>query len=493
MMISYKYALYSLVSGLLVQSCATVGKEKPFEEFNKEVAALKTDTASAMDLTKLNFSEQLKTETIATAESTAVITMAADQAGKDLENAHKTLANASKQLTDALEDPKTDEPTKKRLTLAIHEAEAAIPKAEGKVKVTGKQAEAALELLNKKVDSFDIRVSGGDPLDWGASNTKPSYFELIRMREKAIRCVEVVEDYSKLLAELATPGLLDEGRFQKTAEQLNASAASLFRKSGDASALISTAAVYSARVYIQNRQAKDLQKAITVNQPNIERFTKLMEDGIILFVRNADNFYSKELRAAQKISVPGDDGKAGRAAAAASLVSTNEMYITLLDSMKKLRERYRKLPANHLTLAQTVVSPSASLAYIERASGVAAGIGSQYERGVAQNKYQDALLTAKSADELAVSFERRATAAEAETNLVKSKADIAQAISERDPADQANKDEAFRLKQEHLELKVKSDELRAQASYYRSLANIAKGDADRLKPATDTAPANKAE
>jgi len=489
------------ILALLTVSCSSVGKHEPFLKFKDSATVLKTQTENAFALTGLDLTNQLKTENLNLARNAAKQFEALESANAERTAAEASLKTAEESLAVAEAAGNSTMEQLAALKAAISSAKEVIQKAHEKAKKSSTQYSVLSKELKKRLGKLDIKVTATakEPFKWGTPEM-PSFLEIKRMKAEVMRGAGLFEEYADLLSQLSNPALIDDARFQKTADNLNESARELFvnqlRISKPQSvAIISSASISAAKVYLKNKQSKQLQKALSANQKTVEAYTQLIQEAITLLKKNINKYYDGEMNLStsllQDVKTYGLDAEEERAKSMGRIITLNDNYSTLMENLQSLSDSYRKISESHAMLSNLIISPSLSLAYIDYAGGEAAAMATQAQRSVAINRYREAALVAERTDAVAKEYEKQAVAAELETNLAKAEYDISKAISDANPQDKAAKEKAEKLNEMHFRLKVVSDSLKAKAAYYRGLAKADKVNTDALKPAADAQPASK--
>lgn len=522
----------------LFTSCSSVAPTDAFSSYKKTATSLKSESEKVFDdALKLDLNVGLKS-------STAIATNRAAEANQALqkkENQRYVLKNrkqaidaavdkvangtdvpselvdshlkvrkkAQAALDKALKTPDTKPAELQKLKDDVSSAEKALDEAVKDLAEEGEKIPNALAKMdaeianlkkrNKESDDhstamvsqleLDARGTTTDPFRWGRTKGEmPSSLKLKHQKAKVLECMSLFEEYCDLLGKLANPELVNTTKFDESTRKINTSANKILNldlnvAKGREIALISTAASQAARIYLQNRQASQLKMFIETNQGSVDEFVRLMQGALVLLRLNLDAYYLPSIHSASGAAQSTDvNGEAKRAAGIASIFTLNDTYAGLIENIKTLSLKLNKLSEDHAKLAKAVVSPSLSTAYADSAGGQIESITSGYQKGLSQNRYQDALFVADASDKIAIGYERKYALANIETLRAKARYDIAKAASDSKADDENLKLTTKELYEKYILLKADSDAIKVDADYYRSRNTIDKNDAARLKP-----------
>ncbi len=530
--------LIIVIPGLCFVGCSTVGKHEAFLAYKANATEVKSETdkvfteALKLDLNNgLKMSAAIEADIAADAHQalketinkiyTSEFRITAIKEGLEkvqggegkpselVDNWIEAVVKARANLQKAEETGNSTSAELQKLAKAVHTAEGALANKvhdlhrEMKIsqdslnELKKQQAELqvdrnlAMDLAEKAISAFnlDIRGTKEDPWRWGThTGAIPSSLQLKLLRTKVLECMTVYEEYCDLLAKLANPGLIDEEKFNQSTTDLNESLNQLLNTdlnvtSGKDVGIISAGAISAAKIYIDGKRVRQLQSFLESNQEMIGKYSGHMQKALVLLRRNLDQYYNPAITSTKDAALStGEKGSAKRAAAISNMFAINSTYVDLIEAIKVLDRKLSKLAKGHSDLTKAIIKPSLTVAYIDSAGAQFGGFVEDLKAGIEQNEYNDAQFIADASERVALEFEDEYALANAETVKAKAEYDIAKAASDANPEDLAVKKTAEELQKKYLEFKAKSDLLKIDADYYRSLHTIDKTQALRIKP-----------
>ena len=236
------------------------------------------------------------------------------------------------------------------------------------------------DLANRKdapLSAYMVKESKGT--EW-TMETLPPHWDARRTLRTLEEFNAAFGGYVGLLSDIAAGQVKDPEAFDGTAASLN----DAFRKIRETPAglpsvekrpLAAAAALVaeSLRLYVENRRARDLARAIRDNQPLVESYADQCRALVGLIRADLKAAYADQVQA---IHERWDDKRSpGRVTLTRSLFNLNEEYADAMETLKALEVSYNTLPAAHGDLADGVEKsrkPRAALAaFVRSAQGLA--------------------------------------------------------------------------------------------------------------------------
>jgi len=182
--------------------------------------------------------------------------------------------------------------------------------------------------------------------------------------------------YAALLADAAKGQIKDEADFDGRAASLNDSLRDLKEalaelKTSDKAPIagVSAFAAGSLRLFVENRRAKDLEKAVRENQPLVQGYAAQCRSLILLVRSDLKAAYADQVEA---LHDKWDDKRSpGRITLTRSLFNLNEEYASAMEILQALDAAYTMLPGAHGDLAEGVAhsrKPRAALSALARSA-----------------------------------------------------------------------------------------------------------------------------
>jgi hypothetical protein len=209
----------------------------------------------------------------------------------------------------------------------------------------------------------------GDPFGWSIE-PEPLFMASRRFRTALYDLGTVLVRYGDLLAELASPELVTEERFDRVASDLNtnllAATAALNGDGGDGDlALFSAAASELTRSYLRSRSREALRGILRENQPGIEAVAEHARGGIRLAARHLRHEYEARADDLAVRLVPGSgESAAARSRLVEDLVELDELFVERLAVLRALDAAFQALPDAHRELFEALDNPAISRASI---------------------------------------------------------------------------------------------------------------------------------
>lgn len=228
------------------------------------------------------------------------------------------------------------------------------------------------EISEEKVQKLLLENVPEVPFAWTAGKPPLLFFEVRRFRETVRALNDALVQYAELLAELAVAGNMGEEEFKATAEGINSGlrdATATFSEDdfNKGIAFFSTGATALFQGYLKSKTKDKLREALAGNQKNILDLSQHLRDAMRLASQHAFAEYGpRSLELA--ISLTPDSGlntdkKKDRVL---ELIELDELLIKRLDTLRRLDDSYRALPAANRELMESLDKGQGGLAAIYR-------------------------------------------------------------------------------------------------------------------------------
>ena len=226
-------------------------------------------------------------------------------------------------------------------------------------------------LTSNDLTALFLEPDRTDPFGWKSAANPPLYIELNKFKTGVGQLNDVFATYATLLQQLAGSELIKQDDFDKMATDLNGSVTDAVKTlKPDAStdttngiALFSTLASDAARDYIEHRRTAELITILKENQSNVENFAALGAAASRLIAQDWQKEYitKKGAWADSYMAAQGDDAKL---AVIETVLKENDNYMSTLETLRSLDAAYKKIPAAHQELLDSLQQKTPLLAQI---------------------------------------------------------------------------------------------------------------------------------
>lgn len=208
--------------------------------------------------------------------------------------------------------------------------------------------ELQLELVNpNSLPPFGMQYGFANP------DSEPLYFKMVRFQQALGSLNDAMVSYASVLAKLAGNETVDPNSFSQLAKDLNANASSAAQTLGLGSggkelALITTAAMEIFQTMIENKRRKELGQAISQVQPQVEMYSRAVQNAIKFLGTGVAADYDDKIRPLINLPPPAS------AATFEAILLLNDQTQKTMDTLGSLYISYGLLPKAHADLEQAV-------------------------------------------------------------------------------------------------------------------------------------------
>jgi hypothetical protein len=211
----------------------------------------------------------------------------------------------------------------------------------------------------------ELIVRPGENYSWSMTN-KPLYFEIKKARSALLGLNLAFSRYASLMLKLSSGELTKENTFDLMANDLNKNFGEALQALDDApsaaaaspTALLSTAFIEAAKLYIEHKRRTYLIEAIEKNQENIQKYSDLCITLIHTMTVNLKTYYADNTESVKK-AWNSEIGEKRRKQTAAML-DLNDRFIDALGMLRFLEATYKAFPAAHADLLKAISKTKAN-------------------------------------------------------------------------------------------------------------------------------------
>lgn len=210
------------------------------------------------------------------------------------------------------------------------------------------------------------------PFAWAAPEPPLLFLAARQFRETVGQLNDGLVQYSELLAELAVAGEMNEEEFNAAAQGINSglrdAAVALDEEGHEREiAIFSLAATEAFKQYLRSRSKDNLKKALGDNQDNIQAVSDHLRDAMSLAARHTFAEYSpRSFDLALSLAPDSDLSVDKKKDRIVELIELDELLIKRLETLRKLDDSYRSLPAANRELAASLGKDGGGLNSIYR-------------------------------------------------------------------------------------------------------------------------------
>jgi hypothetical protein len=208
-------------------------------------------------------------------------------------------------------------------------------------------------------------VQPGENYTWSMTTT-PLYFKIKKARSTLLGLNLAFSRYAALLLKLSGADLINEKTFDLMTVDLNKNVGDALGALGDSSlsvaptALISTAFVEAAKLFIVHKRRSSLAKAIEQNQENVRSYSDLCVSIIHTMRANIKTYYADNYELIKK-SWNADKAGEKRQKHTEAMLTLNDRFIDALGLLQVLEATYKAFPIAHADLSMAAKKSNLNL------------------------------------------------------------------------------------------------------------------------------------